>query len=244
MNVFEKIIASKQKGSKQLVVLLDPDKVKGDDLLKIVQKAENGKVDYFFVGGSHLSGTNFSECIKKLKGITQIPVVIFPGDQMQVDARADAILFLSLISGRNPDFLIGKHVQAAPVIKEYRLETISCGYMLIDGGNTTSVQYISQTFPIPSTKTEIAVSTALAAEMLNMKTIYLEAGSGALNHVPLEMIEAVSNIISIPVIAGGGIRDAATAKQICNAGADIVVIGTAFEKQPELIAEISAAIHS
>lgn len=244
MNVFEKIIATKNNGKKQLAVLLDPDKVKQEDLLKIVQNADAGKADYFFVGGSHLSGTNFSDCIGKLKVQTDIPVVIFPGDQMQVDPQADALLFLSLISGRNPDFLIGKHVQAAPVIKEYELETISCGYMLIDGGNTTSVQYISQTFPIPASKNGIAVSTALAAEMLGMKTIYLEAGSGAASHVPLKMIEDVKKNTGIPLIVGGGIRDAATVKQICDAGADLIVIGTAFEKQPELIAEISAAIHS
>ena len=243
MNIFEKLSSGKKEGRKQLAVLLDPDKVPAERLISVINYAETAAVDYFFVGGSHLSGTNFSGCISKLKDLTQIPVVIFPGDQMQVDPNADALLFLSLISGRNPEFLIGKHVQAAPVIKEYGLEVISCGYMLIEGGNTSAVQYISHTFPIPAAKTGIALSTAIAAEMLGMKTIYLEAGSGAANHVPLKMIEKISKNVTVPLIVGGGIRDGATAKQICNAGADLIVVGTAFEKDPSLIAEISSAIY-
>lgn len=243
MNIFEKINVNRLNGRKQIAVLLDPDKVSKEWLQEVVKVSESSDVDFFFVGGSHLSGTNFSELIRNLKVQTQIPVIIFPGDQMQVDSDADALLFLSLISGRNPEFLIGKHVMAAPVLKKYGLEVISCGYMLIDGGNTSSVQYVSQTFPIPASKTGIAVSTAIAAELLGLKSVYLEAGSGAQNHVPLKMIEAVKKNVEIPVIVGGGISNGATAEHVCKAGADMIVVGTAFEKEPSLIAEISSAIH-
>src|ERR1051325_9917462 len=194
--------------------------------------------------GFKIANGNFESCIVSLKKKSRIPVLIFPGNSMQVSKHADGILFLSLISGRNPDMLIGNHVLAAPVLKHSDLEIIPAGYMLIDGGTVSSAAYMSHTLPIPSGKSDIALATAMAGEMLGLKLIYLEAGSGAKIPVSSEMIKAVKKNISLPVMVGGGIRSAADARKACAAGADVVVVGNAAEKDPSLISSIAKAIHS
>ncbi len=231
------------KGGKQLAVLIDPDSVTGEqqlaDTCKICQAAG---VDLILVGGSLITNGFFDRCISVIKASTTIPVIIFPGNIMQVNPEADAILFLSLISGRNPDLLIGKHVLAAPVLKKSGIEVIPTGYMIVDGGRITSVSYMSNTTPIPADKSAIAATTALAGEMLGLQCIYMDAGSGALNPIPLEMIKAVRENITVPLFVGGGIRTPEQARAACDAGADIVVVGNAIEKSPELIPLLKQAI--
>lgn len=229
---------------KQLAMLIDPDKVDLAALPQLAQKIISAKVDLIFVGGSLITNNQFDQTIKSLKQLLDIPVIIFPGNAMQVSSEADAILLLSLISGRNPEFLIGQHVHAAPILKASKLEIMPTGYILIDGGAATAVSYMSNTQPIPSNKPEIAACTALAGEMLGLKNIYLEAGSGANQAVSLEVIQAVKSQISIPLIVGGGIRNAAAALAACQAGADIIVVGTAFEEDENLIPSIAKSIHS
>lgn len=239
------VYAQIQKSAgKQLAVLIDPDKQSVKTLLPLIQLAENARVDFFFVGGSLLLENTFEQTIETIKANSKIPVVIFPGNNYQISKQADAVLFLSLISGRNPEYLIGQHVTAAPLLKEANIETIPTGYLLIDGGRISTTSYITQTVPIPNDKPDIAVATALAGEMLGMKLIYLEAGSGAENFVSTKMIQAVKKNISVPLIVGGGIRTGEQAEEICKAGADIIVVGNILEKQPELLMEIALAIHS
>jgi putative glycerol-1-phosphate prenyltransferase len=234
----------KPKKHKQLAVLVDPDKQTENSLLRLIELAENARVDYFFVGGSLLMQDRFEQTIGSIKQHSKIPVIIFPGNNYQVSARADALLFLSLISGRNPEYLIGQQVVAAPLIKEAGLPVIPTGYLLIDGGRISTTSYITQTVPIPNDKPEIAVATALAGEMLGMKLIYLEAGSGAKNPVSAGLITAVKENITIPLIVGGGIRSAEQAEASCLAGADIIVVGNVLEKEPGLLMEISLAVHT
>lgn len=220
---------------KQFAVLLDPDKnLDNEKLSRIIKNAEQANVDYFFVGGSLISNS-LDRLIERVKAQTELPVIIFPGHAIQVSAKADAILFLSLISGRNPEFLIGNHVISAPFIKKTNLEVIPTGYMLIESGIQTSVEYMSNSKPIPHNKNDIAVATALAGEMLGNKLIYLEAGSGAQHGVSAEMISQVKKSISVPLIVGGGLRTKQDISKAFDAGADIVVIGTAIENNPDLI---------
>ncbi len=232
MSLYQNITEDKNK---KLALLIDPDKFSAALVTKLAEKAG---VDYLFIGGSIISEGNFHDCIKTLKKISMLPLILFPGNSDQVDASADAILFLSLISGRNADNLIGRHVIAAPSLKRTSLEIIPTGYMLIDGGRITSALYMSNTLPIPADKPDIAVSTAIAGEMLGLKLIYMDTGSGALNHVPCEMIKEVKRNISIPLIVGGGIRTPGDAVNICEAGADVIVIGTVAEKSPETFFQI------
>jgi len=243
MPIYQDILTQTEQGRKQLAVLIDPDKLLNKDVESIAINAAKAGVDYFFVGGSLLVNNELDQCIKTLKANAEIPVILFPGNTMQMSWRADAILFLSLISGRNAEMLIGLHVIAAPYLKLSPLEVISCGYMLIESGKTTAVQYMSNTMPIPSDKMDIAICTAMAGEMLGLKLIYLEAGSGAQQRVPLSMIEQVRQNINIPIITGGGIRSAEQAGDVAKSGADIVVIGTAFEKNSGLISEMADAVH-
>ena len=231
-----------KKGKKALALLVDPDKHSQESLSTLLKQAnQNPGPDVILVGGSivfnGLQGT-----IEHIKSQTSIPVYIFPGGAMQVAPNADGILLLSLISGRNPEFLIGNHVQSAPLIRKYGLDIISTGYMLINSGVDTSVQYMSNTSPIPYKKNDIAVATALAGEQLGLQQIYLEAGSGAQKPVSLKMIKAVKENISIPLIVGGGIREPEQLTTILQAGADMVVIGTASEMQPEIIAQFAEII--
>jgi len=239
--IYKKLI---QKTGPKLAVVVDPDKYSLEALLSLITLAENCRADYFFVGGSLLMDNRFEEAISLIKETSNIPAVIFPGNNYQVSAKADAVLFLSLISGRNPEYLIGQHVIAAPIIKEYNLEVIPTGYMLIDGGKTSTTSYITQTIPIPNDKPDIAVATAMAGEMLGMKLIYLEAGSGAKNPVSTTIIREVKKNISVPLVVGGGIRTGEQAEEICKAGANVVVVGNVLEKEPELLMEISLAVHA
>lgn len=239
--VYEKIA---EKTSKKLAVLVDPDKQSVDSLLALIELAVNAKTDFFFVGGSLILENRFEETIATIKKHCNIPVVIFPGNNYQISKRADAILFLSLISGRNAEYLIGQQVVAAPLVKEADLEVVSTGYILIDGGRISTTSYMTQTVPLPNDKPDIAVATAMAGEMLGMKAIYLEAGSGANHCVSSFVIKAVKQNVALPLIVGGGIRTAEQAEEIAKAGADVIVVGNVLEKEPELLMEISLAVHS
>lgn len=231
------------KSRKKLAVLIDPDKPTDAQILSIVEKAKAADVDFFFVGGSLLVTDSLDHCIKLIKANCDIPVLIFPGNSLQISKYCDGFLLLSLISGRNPEMLIGRHVIAAPYLKLYGNEIIPTGYMLIDSGKATSVTYMSDTTPIPHDKDDIAMCTAIAGEMLGLKLIYLEAGSGALMPVSTSMISKVSQMIKIPLIVGGGIKTPEMAAEAVKAGADVIVIGTAFEKEPELLQKFAKAIH-
>lgn len=209
---------------------------------RTVQNACMAKADLIFVGGSLLTSTAFDRCVELVKQWSDRPIVLFPGSPSQLSEHADAVLFLSLISGRNPELLIGHHVTAAPTLKAMGIETIPTGYMLVDGGKPTTVSYVSQTLPIPRDKPGIAACTALAGEMLGLRAIYMDTGSGAEFTVSPEMIAAVRNSVHLPIIIGGGIRDAKTARALCDAGADVLVIGTAFEEDPERIFEMREAV--
>lgn len=241
--IYNKLLKAKQSQQKKMVVLLDPDKLRLNQIEELVLLAEQAKVDCLFIGGSLVVNNALDEIILDIKKYCSIPVILFPGSSRQLSYKADALLFLSLISGRNADLLIGKHVETAPFIKISPLEVISTGYMLIDGGVPTSVSYMSNTYPIPANKDNIAVCTAMAGEMLGLKMIYMDAGSGALHSVRNSMIEAVSTAIEIPLIVGGGIRTAEIAAEKVRAGADIIVVGNAIETNSSLIKEISDAVH-
>lgn len=244
MNILESITKGRKDAKKQLAVLVDPDKSDTQRLRELARIAVDNKIDYFFVGGSLLVNNSLDSCISLLKELSGIPVVLFPGNTLQMSYRADAMLFLSLISGRNAEMLIGRHVVAAPYLKLSNIEVIGTGYMLIESGRPTAVSYMSNSDPIPSDKNDIAMCTAMAGEMLGLKLIFMDAGSGAINPVSASMIEHVSKTISIPLIVGGGINTPELAATAVKAGADLIVIGNAVEKDPSLIAEISSAIKS
>lgn len=242
MNVYNHIKERKIEGKKQFAILIDPDKCTQETLLRISNLVNVSAVDYVFIGGSLLTNGNLSATVSAMKLSCNKPVVLFPGNLMQIDAKADAILFLSLISGRNPELLIGKHVIAAPILKEKKIETISCGYMLIESGNVTAAQYMSNTQPIPFTQNDIAACTAMAGEMLGLKAIYMDAGSGALMPVSAEMIKVVRKEIGIPLIIGGGIKSKSDVLNALHAGADIIVVGNAIEKDEKLIIELAQTV--
>jgi putative glycerol-1-phosphate prenyltransferase len=242
--IYNSFAKAKLHGQKKFVVLIDPDKIKVSNIDYILQLVESAKVDYIFLGGSLVVTDMMSYCIDTIRQATRTPIVIFPGDIGQINPNADALLFLSLISGRNPELLIGKHIIAAPLLKKSTLEVISTGYMLVDGGTTTTAIYMSGSLPIPSDKNDIAICTAMAGELLGMKLIYMDAGSGALNTIPESMIHAVSQNINIPLIVGGGIRTPESALASIQAGADVIVVGNAIEKDPNLIIEMADAVHS
>lgn len=243
-NIYQQFISRKHSGKKSFAVLIDPDKVNAKSIAALVKLSVEAKVDYFFVGGSLVISHHLDECIQQIKTACSIPVILFPGSPSQVSKYADALLYLSLISGRNPELLIGQHVISAPFVKKSGLEIMPTGYMVIDGGAPTTVSYISNASPIPADKSEIAMCTAMAGEMLGMKLIYMDAGSGARRPITEQMIEKVAQHIDVPLIVGGGIVDPEKAYLNCKAGADIIVVGNAIEKDISLITEISSAIHS
>lgn len=234
----------KQKGAAYLI-LLDPDKLPEEKLQGFLHHCERSGVDGFLVGGSLMINGDFESFISKIKLFTKLPLIIFPGSITQVSSNADAILFLSVVSGRNPEHLIGKHVLAALSIKRSGIEPISTAYILVDSGSTTTAVYMSGSLPIPRNKPEIAAATALASEYLGMKLIYLEAGSGAEQPVPDEMVKAVCEHCTVPVIVGGGIRDSVTARKKVECGASIIVTGNFFEDENnwDLIKEFANAVH-
>jgi putative glycerol-1-phosphate prenyltransferase len=242
--IYYQLTERKKTGRKSFTVLIDPDKADPAKIEQLVSLAQDAQVDYLFVGGSLVISNNLDDCIQQIKSACDIPVILFPGAPSQVSKFADALLYLSLISGRNSELLIGQHVISAPFVKQSGLEIIPTGYMVIDGGAPTTVSYISNASPIPSDKNEIAMCTAMAGEMLGMKLIFMDAGSGAKRPIGETMIEKVAANIEIPLFVGGGITDPEKAYRNCKAGADIIVVGNAIEKNASLIKEMSDAIHS
>lgn len=242
--IYESLLAGKAKGRHSLAVLVDPDNVNGSKLEELTALAVAAEVDYLFVGGSLVISNHLDEVVQHIRKNCRIPILLFPGTPAGVSKYADALLYLSLISGRNPELLIGQHVISAPAVRKTGLEIISTGYMVIDGGAPTTVSYISNANPIPADKNEIALCTAMAGEMLGMKLIYMDAGSGARHPIREEMIACVASNIDVPLVVGGGIRDPEKAYLNCKAGADLIVVGNAIEKDPGLIREMAAAVHS
>lgn len=238
--VYNQLLSDYKSNQKSLSVLIDPDAYNTDARLSHFLKViDDNPVDYIFVGGSLIKEPDINPCIQFLKSRTEIPLVLFPGNGLYLSELADAVLFLSLISGRNPEFLIGHHIPVAAALKKSNIEVIPTGYMLIDGGRPTSVSYLSFTNPIPNDKPEIASSTAIAGELLGMKLIYLEAGSGALNPVSGSMIQHVRKAIDIPLIVGGGINTTEKAINALHAGADMIVVGNKLEQEPDFIKDVS-----
>ncbi|MBX2956285.1 MAG: geranylgeranylglyceryl/heptaprenylglyceryl phosphate synthase [Cyclobacteriaceae bacterium] len=244
MKILETLKENQKLGKKSIAVLVDPDKVADAAALQhLINLASENCVDYFFVGGSLVTTTNLSEIVKQIKENVNLPVILFPGNSIQIEPSADGILFLSLISGRNPELLIGQHVVAAPIVRNTRLEVLPTGYMLISSGRTTSVAYISNTTPIPDDKYSLAACTAMAGEMLGLQLMYLDAGSGAEKEISARMISAVRKAIHTPLVVGGGINTAQKALTALEAGADMIVIGNALEKDPNLLIEITDKVY-
>ncbi|MAT57465.1 MAG: geranylgeranylglyceryl/heptaprenylglyceryl phosphate synthase [Melioribacteraceae bacterium] len=245
MKIYNNILKAIEEKGAAYFILIDPDKISENNLSRFLSLAEEAGVDGFLLGGSLLLSGDLKSVIKRIKEESQIPIIIFPGSVSQVLPEADALLYISLISGRNADHIIGNHVLAAPMIKKSGIEPISTGYILVESGKVTTAEYMSGSKPIPRNKPEIAVATALAAEFMGMKMVYLEGGSGAELTVPNEMVKYVSSQCSIPVIVGGGIRDPKTANEKVLSGAKVVVTGNYFEKEENwsLIKEFADAIH-
>lgn len=233
INIYNAIMQAKAEKRKLLAVLLDPDKVELSKVGNLIEKINQSPATHIFIGGSHVQNNILDELIIRVKEKIRLPIVLFPGNPSQISANADAILFLSLISGRNPDYLIVHQVDAVPILRKTQLEIISTGYILIESGNETAVARVSNTKPLDRNNSDYVLQTAQAGEMLGHKLIYLEAGSGAKQAVPTEMIKKVSNNIEIPLIVGGGIIDLQGILKAYESGADLVVIGTAFENDGE-----------
>ncbi len=242
--IYNSLVERKRSGKKSFAVLIDPDKVNSTNMEQLIDLSVSAKVDYFLVGGSLVISSYLDECLQLIKRSCDIPTVLFPGSPSQVSKYADALLYLSLISGRNPELLIGQHVVSAPFVKKSGLEIMPTGYMVVDGGAPTTVSYISNASPLPADKNEIAMCTAMAGEMLGMKLIYMDAGSGAKRAIPESMIQKVAQSIDVPLIIGGGIIEPEKAYLNCKAGADVIVVGNAIEKDASLIKEMAAAVHS
>jgi phosphoglycerol geranylgeranyltransferase len=243
-SLINKITSNAESGRKAFAVLLDPDKLNAEILSQRIEAINSSTVDFIFVGGSLISSDNMNFVLAELEKNTSIPKILFPGNGLHIHEKADGILLLSLISGRNPEFLIGQHVISAPILKRGKLEKIPTGYILVDGGQPTTVSYISNTFPLPNNKPDVAAATAMAGEMLGLKVIYLDAGSGAQNPVNEAIISSVKKHIDIPVIVGGGINTIAKASNALAAGADMIVVGNAIENNPDFLLEISQLIES
>ena len=242
--IYNGLVNNKKQGKKSFAVLIDPDKVNKAVLDELIELSVSARVDYLLVGGSLVISNHLDECVQHIRQNCDIPVILFPGSPNQVSRYANALLYLSLISGRNPELLIGQHVVSAPFVKQSGLEIMPTGYIVIDGGAPTTVSYISNAAPVPSDKNEIAMCTAMAGEMLGMKLIFMDAGSGAKIPIREEMIKAVADQIEVPLIVGGGIIHPEKAYLNCKAGADVIVVGNAIEKDASLIKEMSDAIHS
>jgi phosphoglycerol geranylgeranyltransferase len=232
-SIYTQIINSKAANQKLLAILIDPDKVDMKSIATLSHKINQSPATHVFVGGSSFAGNHFDELILNLKQNTNLPIILFPGNPSQISDKADGILFLTLLSGRNPDYLIEHQVNAVPILKKTNLEIISTGYLLIESGTETAVERVSKTKPLSISNPEYILQTAEAGELLGNKLIYLEAGSGAKNSLPLEIISLISKNIDIPLIVGGGIRSISEIKKAHQAGADLVVIGTAFENDTD-----------
>lgn len=242
--IYHSLTERKRSGRKSFAVLVDPDKVNDTNMEQLIALSIDAKVDFFLVGGSLVTSNYLDECLQFIKRSSSIPTILFPGSPSQVSPYADALLYLSLISGRNAELLIGQHVVSAPFVKKSGLEIMPTGYMVVDGGAPTTVSYISNANPLPADKNEIAMCTAMAGEMLGMQLIYMDAGSGAKRPITESMIEKVSRNIEVPLIIGGGITEPEKAYLNCKAGADVIVVGNAIEKDASLIREMAAAVHS
>lgn len=241
-NLLNKFYELKAQGKKAFAVLIDPDKVNEDSFSHLIALSKEQAVDFFFVGGSLITSHIMEKVIIEIKKSSDIPVILFPGNSLHLTNQVDGVLFLSLISGRNPDYLIGQQVISAPILKRSGIEVLPTGYMIIDSGRQTTVSYISNTTPIPHDKPSIAACTAMAGEMLGLKLIYMDAGSGAYNAVSPEMISAVQQSIEVPLIVGGGINTAKKAQDALKAGADVIVVGNAIEERVDLIKEIAKTV--
>lgn len=239
--IYKRLLNLKKQGKSAFAVLVDPDKIAPADMPHLASLCNDAGVDYILMGGSLLLANNMDACIQRFKADSDIPVILFPGSPAQVTPYADALLYLSLISGRNPELLIGQHVVSAPAVKASGLEVISTGYMIIDGGNATTVSYMSHSEPIPANKPDIALCTAWAGELQGKHIIYMDAGSGAKNPITEEMIHKVSSHISIPLFIGGGIHTPEKVYNNCSAGANVIVVGNAIEQDPMLIHELAQA---
>lgn len=242
--IYDILVERKNHGKKSFAVLIDPDKVHEGQLDRLIAECMEARVDFIFMGGSLVINDNLDALILQIKQICQIPVVLFPGNPSQLSRHANALLYLSLISGRNPELLIGQHVISAPAVRQSQLEILPTGYMVIDGGAPTTVSYISNATPIPADKDDIAMCTAMAGEMLGKRVIYMDAGSGAKRPISESMIQRVASNIRIPLIVGGGIREPEKAYLNCKAGADVIVVGNAIEKGEAVVKEIADAVHS
>jgi putative glycerol-1-phosphate prenyltransferase len=234
--ILDQLIALKGR-KKAFAWLIDPDKCNPDQASEQIQTANQLGVDYVFVGGS-LVFNHINGLLEKIKPVSRMPVILFPGSPLQVSSQADAILLLSLISGRNSEYLIGNHVVAAPFLRESGIEILPTGYILVNGGKQTSVSYMSNTQPIPNDKPDLALATAMAGEMLGLRIIFLDAGSGAIEPVPAQMIHNISSGVSVPLIVGGGLCTPEKVREAYLAGADMVVVGNAAEENPKLIEEM------
>ncbi|WP_250433296.1 geranylgeranylglyceryl/heptaprenylglyceryl phosphate synthase [Hanstruepera flava] len=237
-HIYNNILLSVSNGEKLLAVLIDPDKFPLDNTETFINKVNESIATHIFVGGSEVEKSQTETIVSEIKKFTQLPVILFPGDITQITNEADALLFLSLISGRNPDYLIGKHIQSISLLEESNLEVIPTGYILIENGKETAVQRVTETMPIPRKNVQLIADTAKAGELLGMKLIYLEAGSGAIHSVTTEIITQVKNKLKIPLIVGGGIRSKQQLVSAYSSGADLVVIGTAFEEDETFFEEI------
>lgn len=242
--ILSRIQEGSAEGKRFFAWLIDPDKYSHNGLMDNLEEANKGGVDVIFVGGSLMMADQLDDCLKLIKGQTNIPVLLFPGNSMQINENADGLLFLSLISGRNPDLLIGRHVETAPILKSSSLEILPTGYMLVNTGSATTASYISHTIPIPYHKDDIALSTAMAGEMLGLQLIYLDGGSGAKQPVSPSMIRKVKEHIQVPLVVGGGIRDPESVQQAYEAGADVVVVGNAIENNHHLLPKMVATHYS
>ncbi len=245
MKTFEYLLDIRRRKGAGFLLLLDPDKLADEDLRRVVEHAQESGVDAFLVGSSLMTRDIFEKSLGEIKKRANIPVIIFPGSLFQISSQADAILFLSVLASRNIDLIIGNHVHAAPLIRQHKLETISTAYILIESGKMTSAHFMSDSFPIPREKPEIAMAYSMAAEMFGMKMIYLEAGSGAISCVPKEMVQMVSKSLNIPVAVGGGIKNPEIANELARAGASFVVTGNFFEDNGNsgMLKEFAKAVH-
>lgn len=239
--IYDQLLARKQQANPGFAVLADPDKVSPADMRYMAELCNDAGVDYLLIGGSLLVANQVEACIHHFKAESDIPVILFPGSPAQVTPYADALLYLSLISGRNPELLIGQHVVSAPMVKASGLEIISTGYMVIDGGGPTTVSYMSHSAPIPANKPEIALCTAWAGEMQGKHILYMDAGSGARVPISEEMIHKVASHTEIPLFVGGGIHTPEKVYANCKAGATVVVVGNAIERDPLLIRDLAQA---
>ena len=238
MSIYQGILQSKSANQNLLAVLIDPDKMQLQKVEAFMQKVNASLATHIFVGGSEVEVSQTTIIVKAIKQYTSLPVILFPGDITQITDEADGLLFLSLISGRNPEYLIGKQVKAVSKLTDVNLEVISTGYILIENGKQTAVERVSETKPMPRHNIEAIAHTATAGALLGMKLIYLEAGSGATHPVTNEIIKQVKAQLSIPLIVGGGIRSKIQLDKTYNAGADLVVIGTAFEDDESFFDEL------